>query len=120
MINIRKLETELWESADLLRADGMRVGVVVVETLKPYSAVAGKLLSLVSSAKRVVYAEEGIKNGGAAEITREELISLVFDTTRTDYRIAAIDDNFASPNSLCDLYDYVGLSEEKLKDLMKN
>lgn len=107
-------------AADMLRNEGMNVGVIVVETLKPYKPVASKLLPIVSSAKRVVYAEEGIKNGGAAEITREELISLGLDIPTVEYKIAAIDDNFASPDRLCDLYDYVGLSEEKLKDFMKN
>ena len=77
-------------------------------------------MTLISSAKRVVYAEEGIRNGGAAEITREELISLGFDLSRTEYIIAAINDNFASPSVLCDLYDFVGLSAEKLADAMKN
>ena len=104
----------------MLRAEGIDVGVIVVESLKPYTSVAKELLSLISSVKRVVYAEEGIRNGGAAEITRDSLISLGFDISNTDYRIAAIDDNFASPEKLCDLYDYVGLSEEKLKDLMIN
>ena len=114
------LYTKVCGAADMLRAEGIDVGVIVVESLKPYTSIAKELLSLISSAKRVVYAEEGIRNGGAADITRDSLISLGFDISNTDYRIAAIDDNFASPEKLCDIYDYVGLSEEKLKDLMKN
>ena len=108
------------EAADMLRREGMNVGVIAVETLKPYTSVAGAILKLISSAKRVVYAEEGIKNGGAAEITREELISLGLDTSATEYRIAAIDDNFASPETPCDIYDFVGLSAEKLAKKMKD
>ena len=84
------------------------------------SAVAAKLLPIVCGAKRVVYAEEGIRNGSAAEITRAELISLGLDLSKTEYRIAAIEDNFASPDTPCDLYDYVGLSKEKLRDKMKD
>ena len=30
------------------------------------------------------------------------------------FDIAAIDDGFANPSEPCDLYDYVGLSKEKL------
>ena len=114
------LYTRVSKAADMLRAEGMNVGVIVVESLKPYAPVAKELLSLISSSKRVVYAEEGIRNGGAAEITRDHLIARGLDISRTEYKIAAIDDNFASPESLCDLYDYVGLSERKLMDLMKN
>ena len=106
-------------AADILRAEGMRVGVIVVETIKPYNLVAKEIMPLVLSAKRIVYAEEGIKNGGAAEITRAELISLGLDTSKIDYRIASIDDNFASPTTLCDLYDFVGLSAQKLADKMR-
>lgn len=107
-------------SADILRSEGMSVGIIVVETIKPYNDVAKEIMRLTSSAKRIVYAEEGIKNGGAAEITREALINLGLDTSRVDYRIAAIDDNFASPDYLCDLYDYTGLSAEKLALKMKD
>ena len=106
-------------AADILRAEGYSVGVIAVETIKPYNLVAKEILPLISSAKRVLYAEEGIKNGGAAEITREELISHGLDVSTVDYEIAAIEDNFASPTVLCDLYDYVGLSPEKLAEKMK-
>lgn len=107
-------------AAKLLRKEGMSVGVILVETLKPYNSVAKTILPLIKGARRVLYAEEGIKNGGAAEITREELILCGMDICATEYRIAAIDDNFASPTELCDLYDYVGLTAEKLAEKMKN
>ena len=108
------------DAADLLREEGMDVGIILVETLKPYMNVAAKLLPIISGARRVVYAEEGIKNGGAAEITLAELIALGLDPVNCEYRIAAIEDNFASPDAPCDLYDYVGLSKEKLKAKMKD
>ena len=104
----------------LLESRGIKAGVILVETIKPYKPVAKLIAELISSAKRVVYVEEGIKYGGAAEITREELISLGVDLSCVDYNIAAIDDNFASPTNRCDLYDYVGLSAEKLADKIMN
>ena len=107
-------------SADILRNEGMNVGVILVETLKPYGAVVDKLLPLISSSKRIVYVEEGIKNGGAAVITRDELILRGLNIEKTDFRIAAIDDCFASPDSPCDLYDYVGLSVDKLAEKMRS
>ena len=118
-ITYGNLVIRVCDAADALRAEGMSVGVILVETLKPYRAVAEKILPLLNNAKRIVYAEEGIKNGGAAILTREELILLGLDTTKTEYRIAAIDDNFASPDTPCDLYDFVGLSKEKLVEKMK-
>ena len=108
-------------AADILRKEGISVGVILLESLKPYGPVADKLLPILSSAKRVVYAEEGIRNGGAAEITREELILRgIMDMGKTEYRIAAIDDSFASPVAICNLYDFAGLSAEKLADKMRD
>ena len=73
---------------------------------------------MTEGARRILYVEEGIKNGGAAESTLTRLLGLGFDLNKTDYRIAAIDDNFASPKELCDIYDYVGLSPKKLVEKM--
>ena len=106
------------EAERILRDSGHSVGVILVESLKPYAPSAELIMKLTKGASRVLYAEEGIKAGGAAEITRGELIKLGLDLSLTDYRIAAIDDNFASPKELCDLYDYVGLSAQKLAEHM--
>lgn len=119
-ITYGNLISRVCEAADALRTEGAKVGVILVETLKPYGSVADKILPLLKNAKRIVYAEEGIKNGGAAILTREELTLRGLDLSRTEYRIAAIDDNFASPDTPCDLYDYVGLSKEKLIAKMKD
>ena len=119
-ITYGSLVEKVVSAADILRNVGMNVGVILVESLKPYGPVAEKLLPILSSAKRVVYAEEGIRNGGAAEITRDELILRGMDMSKTEYRIAAIDDSFASPVTICDIYDFVGLSAEKLADKMRD
>lgn len=105
-------------ACDLLKARGISAGIILVQTLKPYDRVAGIISSIASSAKRIVYVEEGIRNGGAAELTHEALNNCGFDFTRTEYEIAAIEDNFASPEAPCDLYDYVGLSPEKIAEKM--
>ena len=108
------------EAEKMLQDKGYSVGVILVETLKPYKPVAELIYKLTEGAKRILYVEEGIKNGGAAETTRGALFDLGFDLNKTEYKIAAIDDSFASPSELCDLYDYVGLSSEKLADKMIN
>ena len=72
-----------------------------------------KISKLASGAERILFVEEGIKNGGYSMLTERELKRMKeFENTVID--IAAIDDNFASPNEKCDLYDYVGLSPQKL------
>lgn len=107
-------------AADILRREGKEVGIILLETIKPYDPVVDRLLPIIQSASVVLYAEEGIMNGGAAEITYRELSQRGFDFNKTKYIISAIDDNFASPSSPCDLYDYVGLSAKKLAKKMIN
>ncbi len=102
----------------ILAADGINSGVILLETLKPYDRTARQIADIIAKSKRVVFVEEGIKNGGAAEICGEALNSLGALAT-TEYRIAAIDDSFASPESICDLYDYVGLSPERIAEKMR-
>ncbi|MBQ8689951.1 MAG: 1-deoxy-D-xylulose-5-phosphate synthase [Clostridia bacterium] len=94
------------------------VGTVLLEMLRPYDKVAESILPYLKNATHIVFAEEGIKNGGAAMLLRDALERLGFDFTACKYEIAAIDDNFASPDEPCELYDYLGLSPEKLAEKM--
>lgn len=104
---------------ELLSSRGIKVGVILLEMLKPYGKAAEEVLPYLKGARRIVFAEEGIKNGGAAMLLREALAENGFDLSACEYDIAAIDDNFASPAEACDLYDYVGLSPRRLADFFK-
>jgi 1-deoxy-D-xylulose-5-phosphate synthase len=101
------------DAKSILAERGVDVGIVLVEKIKPYDNTVNFLESILSSGSHSVYVEEGIKNGGAAMITRDLLFERgALNGVRFD--IAAIDDGFANPAEKCDLYDYVGLSAEKL------
>lgn len=104
-------------ASDILLEKGFSVGIIVVERLKPYTDAARVIKRLIQNAKRVIYAEEGIMSGGAAQITLAELGRLG-GIGETEYLISAIDDNFARPNTPTDLYDFVGLSANKLAEKM--
>lgn len=92
---------------------GERVGVVVIERIKPYSEAVDFLLEVIGEDSHILYAEEGIKNGGAAMITRDMLFERgISASARID--IAAIDDTFLIPDEIVDVYDYAGLSGERL------
>ncbi len=107
-------------ATDILKAQGIFAGVILLEILKPYGEVAKKAMPYLSGCKKIVFVEEGIKNGGAGMLFLDALHSLGFDLSKCSYDIIAIDDNFASPDELCDLYDYVGLSPKKIAEKMKN
>ena len=105
-------------AAGFLRDKGLSVGIVLVEIIKPYSFASDALMKLSGRSRRILYVEEGMENGGAAVLTMNALSKRGFDFASTEYRIAAIDDNFASPTEPCDLYDFVGLSPTKLLEKM--
>ncbi len=92
-------------------AKGISCGTVLLETLKPYDKTVEQLIPYISGAKRVVFVEEGIKNGGASMILKDKMQTIL---NKKEVKTVAIDDNFAIPSELCDLYDYLGMSEEKI------
>lgn len=105
-------------ATEILKSEGIKTGIILLETIKPYDDTAKIIAGIIANSKRIIYVEEGIKNGGAAEICGEALRS-IGALKNTDYRILAIDDDFASPESVCDLYDYVGLSPERIAEQMR-
>ena len=98
----------------LLKQRGISSGIIVVESLKPTKELVKVLCDLLPAAKRILFVEEGILNGGFAATMYEKLGECGFDFSRTKIGIAAIDDSFAQPDKICDLYSYVGLSQEEL------
>lgn len=101
------------QAEDELRSRGYDFGTVLVEKIKPYDTAVDFIKALCPSLKSIIYVEEGIKNGGAGMITEAILAESSFLST-VNFGIIAIDDNFASPNEVCDIYDFAGLSCEKI------
>jgi deoxyxylulose-5-phosphate synthase len=99
-------------ASDILRERGIDCGVVLAERIKPYRPLAEALAALPRPV-HILFAEEGIKNGGAGMITYSEMRDLG-DTAGITYDIAAIDDDFLSPKEPVDIYDYAGLTPERL------
>ena len=105
-------------AADFLRDKGLSVGIILVEVIKPYDYISDVLIKISGISKRILYVEEGIENGGAATLTMNSIRKIGFDFASTEYRIAAIDDDFLAPSHPCDLYDFAGLSPTKLVERM--
>ena len=100
------------EAKKILLERGVDVGILVAEKIKPYCDVCDLILSLIQNGTHILYAEEGIKNGGAGMITRDYLSGKTKQSYTFD--IAAIDDSFLVPRELCDIYDFAGLSASAL------
>ncbi len=102
-----------------LAENGTEVGIILLERIKPYLPTVSYIKDFLTDATHVVYVEEGIKTGGAAMITESYLLQ-TDALSNVKYEIVAIDDNFANPTEPCDLYDYVGLSVDKIMRYFSN
>ena len=99
-------------AADALVKRGIDCGVLLVERIKPYEPLVD-YLSGIASGRHIVFAEEGVKNGGAGAT----VLSMLAERGASSdciFDIAAIDDSFLVPDTPCDIYDYAGLSADKL------
>lgn len=106
------------DAKDILSDLGIDCGILLIERIKPYDNAVSFIESILTDDSHIVYVEEGVKIGGAAMITRDTLYERgALDKVRFD--IAAIYSGFANPSVSCDLYDYVGLSGEKLAAYFK-
>ena len=103
----------------ILKDDGIDAGIILVEKLKPYSDTIEKIYSLVKGAKKILFVEEGIKNGGFSMICSSTLRERYALDRDCEIMIRAIDDNFVIPDKKCDVYEYLGLSPEALSDAIK-
>ncbi len=103
-------------AASALRAEGKRVGVILLETLKPYDATAAALLPLLPSSGRILFLEEGIRDGGAGVILGDRLQAL----TALPYTVLAIRDHFAAPLTEVDLDAYCGISTQDVLNYFRS
>ena len=103
------------EAADILYGKGVRVGIILLERLKPYDDLACCIRPYISASRKIIFAEEGIKNGGAAMLLKSALEDIGLELSDR-YEIIAIDDNFATPADSCELYEYLGLSPKRLSE----
>lgn len=115
-ITYGSISSSVLEAAETLKNEGIDVGIVLVERIKPYKTLVD-FLATIAKGRHFVYVEEGIKNGGAGMITKNLLSEVVMGEYRFDIR--AIDDNFVVPCEPCDIYDYCGLSSNSLAEYFR-
>ena len=102
------------EAQKKLSERGIRTGIVLVEKLRPYGDSIALIYPLIKRAKALLFVEEGIKIGGYAMTVSSLLREKYPEFIDKQIVISAIDDNFASPERKCDIYDYVGLSADAI------
>ena len=97
IITYGKIVKEAMTAAAKLRAQGVETGIILLETLKPYSVSAAKVASLLPSGPcAILFMEEGIKNGGAGMLTFDALYEKHGELMKNKaVKVLAIEDSFA-------------------------
>ena len=103
------ITAEALRAAEQLRAKGLSVGVLLLETLAPYESTAERILPYLDSASRILFLEEGIRDGGAGMLIGDRLAAL---GVKAPYTVLAIDGHFASPDHITDLRTYCRITAE--------
>ena len=107
------------DAKEKLSGEGIECGIILVEKLRPYSICVKKIAEHVKGCKTVLFVEEGILNGGFSMIALDIIRRDYPNLSDINFDISAINDNFAIPDKISDIYDYVGLSAEKISEKMK-
>ncbi len=116
LITYGRLTENVIKSAEMLSEKGLYTRVISLKKLSPLPY--DEIMDALSGVKNIVFAEEGIKNGGIAQ----RLASLMAENGMLEnrrFRIKAIDGIFPQHGSNSQLYDLLGLSPEKIVSLME-
>ncbi len=109
IITYGKIVTEAIRASELLKERGISCGIIIVERLKPCDDIARAVSAQIGKGtKKVLFLEEGIKNGGAGMVFVQKL-SLPQDC---EYIHLAIDDVFDTPKATGNIYADFGIGAE--------
>ncbi|MBO7293336.1 MAG: hypothetical protein J6V07_05320, partial [Clostridia bacterium] len=101
----------------MLAEEGLSVGVILLECLKPYGELAERLLPYVAGAPRLLFLEEGIRDGGAGMLLLDRLRAKGLSAAA---RILAIDDHFADPDSPVTLREHCHISADDVAEFFRS
>ncbi len=93
----------------MLLEQGKHVGILLLECLAPVGEAVERLLPLIAGAPRILFLEEGIRNGGAGMLLTDALRARGM---QAECRLLAIDGHFADPKERCELRPYCKISAE--------
>lgn len=104
-----RIVCQAMEAQKRLEADGITVGIVLLEILKPYEEAARRLAPLVSPRCGLIFLEEEIKSGGMGMNLSEQMRN-VYGVSDDQIRILAVNDSFVEHREKDQsIYDAAGI-----------
>ncbi len=106
-----RIVSEAMKAQERLESEGMNVGIVLLEVLKPYEETARQLAPMISPECNVIFLEEGIQSGGMG-MNLAQIMEREYGLSNDRFRILAIRDSFVDK---CErdqsIYDAAGIGE---------
>ncbi|MBO5416237.1 MAG: 1-deoxy-D-xylulose-5-phosphate synthase [Clostridia bacterium] len=113
-----RIVKEALAASDILAERGTKVGIILLEVLKPYGETAERILSMLpESAETVVFLEEEIKNGGMGMILSEKLEGAAAMRNK-NIKILAVDDTFVERHKGNCVHADAHISAEDIIDII--
>jgi 1-deoxy-D-xylulose-5-phosphate synthase len=114
-----KIVCEALKAADILREEGINVGIILLEKIKPYTECAETVASLLPlSPAKLVFLEEEIRNGGMGMILSDTLGK--YDVMKNkSVSIMAVDDTFVERRKGESIYESAKISAEHIVSKIK-
>ncbi len=108
-----KVTSEALLAARMLREDGVRVRVILLERLAPFKDTARELLAALEGAA-LVFVEEGVYGGGAGMHILAALSELSCGCASLPVRLLAVRDGFAVLQGKGEPYDELGIGADAI------
>ena len=113
-----RIVKEALEASDILAEKGIKVGIILLEVLKPYGETAERILSMLpKTAEKVVFLEEEIKNGGMGMILSDRLKDTAAMSGKT-VRLIAVDDTFVERHKGNNVYADAHISAKDIAEII--
>ena len=117
IVTYGRIVKEAIVAQNMLKEKGIKVGIILLEMLKPYSISAELIRNALSdSVQAVLFLEEEIRSGGAGMNLTDKL-SAHFEEQKINHGILAVDDDFIEFGEQGkSIYESAGIDAGSIKD----
>ena len=114
-----RITDEALKAVELATQDGLNIGVILCEYIKPYHRLAAEILPLLSPKHiPVLFAEEEIRAGGFGMMLADAL-SKITDFCTRPYDIIAVDDSFVIQTQAEPIFKTAGIDANAMLQSIK-
>lgn len=113
-----RISSEALKAVAAAKEDSVKCALVVCEKLLPYTDIADDLAQMVSSVRKVVIADEGIKRGGFG-VDAEYALMQNRKFARAEFKVLAIEEP-PEHGDLTKIYARCGISAESIYKAILN